>query len=760
MTTRTCLIPSGARRRALWILPLALLLAAEAGAAPQDIDIDCAPAPAIHVINVPTGVVVAGQDIGVLDAAANVFWDFAVAPAGCAGGPTSFNCNGVTITLPAGSPGASVSNAAKVALASTPTAAGSFSFQLQVATDDGDGLPACSREYHLVITEPFDTVFVLDRSGSMSGTSKIVPPATDRWDALKTGVNAFTPMIASVAAPGSRFGLTLFGTTVLANNSFPAGLVAIDSLLGGLPAAVNAELISQSPGGATAMGAGLKDALTDLADPTRPRIVVLFTDGEQNQIPDVDDGGCTFDGGATRVNPLPCPAGAGTIKVVTVGIGSPEADYLTTLQNLAHNNRGHSIITGNAASFTGDCTGNPTDAFICAIQPTLSGNSPQMIASFSGPLTGTVNLPAFDVNRFGSQLLLQLSVSRKFETPQLVGLLRGLRIERDGTDVTRLFRPVIVGNFSNSLLLQGDFTAAAVPSEGSYVVTLQAPSGTAAPLQYRLVAFVDDHRLGFDWQVDPAAPRVGEKWRPTVDLSWLSRPVTDAKVEAVILKPGDDLGDLLARHPFKVDVKEGTDAGSAGVQKYLALLNDRDFLKRLLPAEQRLTLTHQGGGIYSADFDPGDVSGVYQVLYTVQDDDPAVGKVQRLAAQSVYVRFGAVDLDASAVATTVSANGVTINFRPATKTGRFVGPGNASAISVTGSGIRVRSIADHQDGSYTVELAGDPTTKISVGMLGDEIYSGPAGGFGLGPDGGTGTRLCERWPRGLRWLCRLFRDRN
>src|SRR5215208_4852382 len=104
----------GATRRAIHVFLLTLLLATAAAAAPQDIDINCAPAPAIHAINAVSGVALAGQDIGVLNAAGNVFWDFSVAPAGCGAGPTSFNCNGVTITLPPGSPGTSVSNASKV----------------------------------------------------------------------------------------------------------------------------------------------------------------------------------------------------------------------------------------------------------------------------------------------------------------------------------------------------------------------------------------------------------------------------------------------------------------------------------------------------------------------------------------------------------------------------------------------------------------------------------------------------------------------
>jgi hypothetical protein len=295
---------------------------------------------------------------------------------------------------------------------------------------------------------------------------------------------------------------------------------------------------------------------------------------------------------------------------------------------------------------------------------------------------------------------------------------------------------------------------------------MKAPAGISPALEYRTTAFADDHRLDFDWRAEPTNPRAGEPFEPTVSLSWLSHPVTDATVEAIILKPGDDLGDLLAKDPRTVRLREGTEAGSPGLQKYLELLKDPNFLKSLLPSEQRLTLKHQGKGIYSALYDPGDVSGVYQVLYEVKAGDPAFGRVQRQAAQSLYVRFAKVDLAASKVNTTVGNGMVTIDFRPVTTTSRFVGPGNGSTISITGD-VRVRQITDHQDGRYTILVDGSPDTDVTISMLGDEIYRGPVGKFGASTGStllpGTtsttdtsGKDRCLRWPRWLRWLCRLF----
>jgi hypothetical protein len=188
-----------------------------------------------------------------------------------------------------------------------------------------------------------------------------------------------------------------------------------------------------------------------------------------------------------------------------------------------------------------------------------------------------------------------------------------------------------------------------------------------------------------------------------------------------------------------VDTSQAPDAGSPGHQKYLFLLqNDPNFLARLLPQEQRLTLSHQGNGSYSAAYNPGDISGVYQVFYHVRATDPKFGTIQRLAVQSVYVRFGEIDLQASAATTTVQANTVTINFRPKTTAGRFIGPAQSGAFTVESKEVSLRTITDHQDGSYTLVLAGNPRAPITVEVLGEVIYQGPASGFAAGSPTGHG----------------------
>jgi hypothetical protein len=328
-----------------------------------------------------------------------------------------------------------------------------------------------------------------------------------------------------------------------------------------------------------------------------------------------------------------------------------------------------------------------------------------------------------------AQLLVQITFNRQFAREELVAVLAGLRVEKDGADITKYFQPVSVGPSPHSFLLKTDFvpprTSGLPPlaPEGRYLLHMTKPPFIQGNLDYRVVPYADDHRLRMDWQFSPTAPRVNQPLIPAMRLSWLGSPITDATVEAVILQPGNDLGDLLANHPRKVETRQAPDAGSPGYQKYLFLLqNDPKFLAQLQPQQQLLPLKHQGKGNYSTDYNPGNISGVYQIYYQVRAVDPKFGTIQRLAVQSAYVRFGKIDPKASAIKATVSDNTITIKLRPKRVDGLFIGPAQGGAFTVHGKGIRLRTVTDHQDGRYTLVLAGAPKALFSVQLLDEVIY--------------------------------------
>lgn len=687
-------------------------------------------------IEATVGVAIADTIEGATTGGLTPTWQFDTEPSGCSGSAPTFTCNGVVIDA----------SSDPVTVSGTPTAGGSFTFALE-----GDIGSLCYGGFILNIKDPYDIVLVLDRSGSMSWTSFIGPPATDRWDALKRAVNNLTPIVTtSTCMADSNAALTFFSTNVLANNGFPAGLTPVT---GTLATEVDTEMTSQEPpGGWTGLGSGVQNGIGKLTDATRKRVVMVFSDGEQNQDPEVNH----LNGTEYLTGGLPSgtinPGGTGAFKIVTVGIGNPMGVYHDAMDRLGNNNDGTYLVTATGEDITA--------AMDAATTILLDGCSPQMVATYSGQLQGAVSLAPFDVNRKVSQLFIRLAYSRDFEIPNLVQLLGGVRIERDGVDITRFFRPIFVGNFTNSFTLVTDFTdpsstsgGTSIPPEGTYTVQMVEPPNISPTLDYRAVVFADDQQLDMAWQVTPLAPRSGGSFEPSIDLTYFNAPLAGATVEALIRAPGDDLGNALGTNPLKVDPTGGEDAGTPGEQKFLELLNDADFLSQILPQDQQLLLQDQGDGSYTGSFSPA-VSGVHQVLFRVSADHPAgFGKVQRQVQQSVYVRPAELDREASGMSANVDGNTIVWQFKPVTKQGFLWGPGQQNAISVAGTGVNVTDIRDDQFGGYGITLDGNPNSTVSVTLLGEEIYTGSAGGFG--PTSGDDTDP-DKMPRWLFWLILLL----
>lgn len=741
-----------------------LLLVQFAQAAPEDLTLPC-PGAMTHSFEVDDGSAL-NADV-VSDAGDSVFWSVTLGtgvmdgnPFECTQSPPdpaaieSFSCpNGVSVSLPAGAPAAAVGPAEPVLVDATPASGGEgyVSFAL-TATLESDPLQTCTRNFTVDVqpaAEPFDLVWVLDRSGSMAGSSNIIGDVSSRWEALEEGAGQFLPFIADAGgdAPGSNFGLTLFAGSVLTDPL--GGMIPID---GAFSSTVQTAL-NQTPSGSTAMGSGLQDAMSKMTDATRPRIIMLFTDGEQNRNPRVAIDGCGFTNPASPINPA-CPATSG-YKIVTVGIGNPSGDYKTTLEQLAANNRGKALVTNNGETFGGpDGLGNIVDTFEAAIQPLLSGLSPQQVAAYQGGLAAPATLQGFDVNRQVDDVMLSVSLNRRMERPNLLRVLSGIRIERDGSDVTSLFEPVIIGTFTSTAVLWADFDDAGTNPAGQYLVSL-APQPRMKTLRFRLAAFVDDHRLDITSNVSPTVRRVNQPIEIQVELAWLTAGIEGADVEVSVLAPETDLGQALSDDPTVVDPASGPDAGSPGQQKYDQLVaDDPAFLEQLRLAGTAVPMSDEGGGIYRGSFTPSSVSDVYQVLYDVRASDPLFGDIQRRWVESIYVRFGAIDMDASNASAQIAGDRVVLDFFPMRVEGLALGPGQGSAFAV--SGMDLVSVEDHQTGRYTLTLeGGDPgapaDTPIEITLLGDPVYAGPAGEF-AGTNGGGGLDMLPWWV----WLILLL----
>ncbi|MDQ2088735.1 VWA domain-containing protein [Marimonas arenosa] len=663
---------------------------------------------------------------------------------------TGYSCdNGLEIALPAGATDlVSVSSAQPVTVTAPVTATEGVALFSLTATRDGGGFETCQMFYQIELLAPkkaFDLVFALDKSGSMSSASG----SGTRWDALRTGVTAFLPFIEDAAgapAPlGSRLGLTFFDSSV----ATPPTTAMFDILDGsGNPtpqfAGIVGVLAGTGPGGATAMGQGLQDGIAKANNASRPRVVVLFTDGEQNVDPEVALDGCGFENPASDINPPNCPATEGH-KIITMGVGSPSGDYLATLANLAANNRGTHFVTDNGAAFNGP-TPVPTDiggVFSDSIGAALEDNSPQLIAKYGGTLQPDPAQPneldAFVVNRQVDAVALSFALGQRFETPNLAMLAGGITISRDGADVTSQFQPRIYGNFSDVLTLVAprlvDGTAPR-DLDGEYTVTITAPqnSGVKPSTPFRLYAYAEDRRFDATSDVGTNVRKVNDPVEVSVQLDWINLPIEDAQVVVRAFLPGADMGELLsAGDPIDTASVGNDGTPNAGVQKYDQLTaTDPGFLAALALSPNAVAMTHQGGGRYTGDFVLPDTVGAVHLVYDVAGENAGLyGRIQRHWYETVYATWDEIDLAASELASKFEGDGLVLNAKFRRPGGKLIGPGQVRGFSFDGA--TLDSARDLQDGRYEFVLAGAAAdTPIKVSLGGETVYEGPAG-WGKGP---------------------------
>lgn len=701
-----------------WCVPLAQAVAQ---------DFDFASPTIVFPLNYTVGTPV-NETIGITspDLGANAYWEFTSIPPGATttttgSFTTSFSLSGLTVTLPPGVTDANpVPQTDETTIAdSGPLIAGSFAFSILVTTEDG--LQSKTQTYNVFIQSPMDLVLVFDQSGSMNTTT---PAGVTRWDALKESAAGFGVFYQGLPDHANdQLAITYFATNV--NNS-PCcnGFIAHNNTLG---TTINTDLNGQSPGGSTAMGLGLKDAESKLAAQVNghQKSILLFTDGRQNRNPLVETTGTEYTDG-TAID--------GNTTICTIGIDGPDMDYHTTLQNLATTHGGSYNTTddGNAFTFVaGDADGSLAAGFTAQYIDLLAGGSPQLIMRNVTPLpTGGAPylLQSFPVNKAVDLLQLQFVFNRKFETPQLVQLLAAIDIQREGTSVMTYAQPSWAGNYTNTLLLNIPLGKAvgdqpALTAEGAWTVHLKDVTNFKVQ-SCMLTSVADDHRLHIKKSHANKAPKVGDDFPITVALDWLQFPVTGATVEVIVLRPGEDLGDLLARDPLIVDVTNEGDNSLPGVQKYEALWQDSTFREKLKRTENLITLAHTENGVYTGVFKDLTVAGVYRILYRIHGEQAETGKFQRALQESVYVSFSSVDLVNSDVGTQLVDNQLILNLRPITRYGRFVGPAAGPAFTVSNPEIKIDQVMDHQDGRYTLKLSGAITANTTLSLLGQPLYTG------------------------------------
>ncbi len=700
----------------------------------------------------------------------NVFWGItghnSVPGPSCPSSSAStetYDCNGVHVVIPVHSTDVGV----PVSSGGHPENDGTISFPgpltpgqiititLTVTSASNPALTQ-PRNYVIKVVKPRDVMLVLDRSGSMSTITSGSTPPTSRWNALRTAVSLFMDQYESFHISGDRIGVTFFDThadmpppTAPFNTSF----YNVTNSNAGDPNSSKNKVLSIIPGnpssGSTAMGEGVLGGNGKFPNPlVNQPATLLFSDGIQNTGVMINystgsDGSPAGSLPGTHAGTTPINLTGG--KIFTVGFDAP-AEASALLGNIALNNGGGP--NGYQNTQTGDASDIAlANLFNNTIPNLLSGGSPQLVDVRRGVFGNSQKsiVETFTVNKSINKLFFEV-VGLGYATISSVKH-NGVEKISTGNVIHGQGYVAFADSLSNADSSQGDWQITAMPYYGEL-----ASAGNIQGSNYFVSATVDDHLVDYKCGSGNNSFKVGDTFKPSVQLQYIGRTIKNATIKAIILKPGDDLGDLLARSNINVDTSSGADL-SVAEQKYQALLKDSTFLNKLKATNQVVNLTYRASdSTYSGDYQFNDISGVYQVIYMVDADDPVTGKVLRYNQQSIYVRFPDVNIDSSnAVLTATAQAGIsTLTFRPITSTGRFVGPGWGNTIGLSGNSIQLTNMIDNGDGSYTLTISGDTTQNVILTIGGDTTYNGQLQNIGKG--GNSNPIGGEIWKEWWFWL--------
>lgn len=602
-----------------------------------------------------------------------------------------------------------------------------FTVNAAVATIPPDSDALTYRVRYL--RKPIKLVLVLDISGSMQR------PVFDglaygdtRWNVLKNAVASFLTKYDEFKQNNDKVGLTYFTTDVVESNP-PLGNNLTPAL--GAATIILADINSRQPLSLTAMGKGLIKAKDDIiggnTNDDHKKVVFLFTDGLQNVPPlantnEVSSGEwVTFIGEQVNNYRLNDEGIQGADSIfyycVAMSIG---ADLPMLLADLTNYNGGSAFNTTLGLE---DEIMNYYDEVLTDI---AAGGSPQIVAQNEINSLNSSYTIDLEINANISKIVFELN----HRANDRVAITK---IEKDGFDLTRYFKFSSYPNTnfviaSSNLPLNHE--GVQIDSKGTWKVTV---TGTATR-NIVLKAFVDDHLFKYRSSTGKHIYTVGDPINLSTKLSYGGNPLANSgdRVSVLVLKPGDDIGHLLATYATPNSSIDTTDTGTPFQQKLVDLLyGDTAFYNSLIANEYLVELIPDGAGGFSGKFSDTQLTGVYQTIFLINAEHSSLGKLVRTQRKSVVYKFGQLDSKETEFTVDVTPGDKGQNFsvvvRPKNKFGYYLGPGFTSYVKVdlSSTGGYLRETIDNLDGSYTIRISEVPNNvkpqDLSISIMGEDL---------------------------------------
>jgi len=619
-----------------------------------------------------------------------------------------------------------------------------------------------------ILRDSSKVVLTLDVSGSMGQT--LDDGTTTRLDALKDAVNMLMPNLQDFQQEGDSLGITYFSTNVIQPDiaNFPSNFIGItpSSEPMGSSSHMNVftDLSPRTPMQMTAMGSGLLDAKAKLLfekekSPNTKRMAFLFTDGRQNQYPRVLDDGIELEDGSflndNQANPKD------SIRYFVIATWDAGV-IIETLVKIGEE-------SGGATSYVNPDTSTDPDLytwFIDQLTKMLTDGSPQLIINKKSK--GIVDSLAyeFDLNENITRLAINLSF---IKDDSLI-----IIVKNDDVDITHNATKLVGDNFQNLCfnfpVLENDITQ----SRGKWKLIVKGNTENS----YHMAVIADDHYLKLNNKIDKKIYTVGDTMHISADLFYLGEALVSPNnsVQAIVLKPGDDLGNLLATYdtPEMDSLVDMNNDASAKFQELME--NDSIFYNSILPTEQIVNLTNEGDGHFSGFFDKTELTGIYNVIFLIKGETDGSGSFERTDIISSVFKFGQIVVEipeivdsppvidttivtdtTAVVVDSIKGNQTSVNktilrIRPYNKFGYYMGPGFKSKIKVkinkkplrfvkavkaqvsthnehsaSVSDPYIEKIVDRLDGSYFIYLANvgyKDNPNINITVRGESLYDG------------------------------------
>ncbi len=567
-----------------------------------------------------------------------------------------------------------------------------------------------------------EAMLSLDRSGSMGGRARPAEPSgptNQKIVSLRNAVTSFTTALEDVRSTEAANGLTVpadeIGIAVFNSNAtdLPGVSAGLNVFNATLKSDIDTQLGTVAASGSTSIGDGLIHAAGALggADPSKRRVVLLMSDGKQNNDQRVSVIGDQI---VTHPSTTACPGGSadpdcdllpndGTFDVCAVTVGTSTAVDPAINQAVA--------LAGNCFYLNSeDDASEMSTFFLNVLQNFLETSSWQTLLAgpgVAGPVSGSpLTVP---VTSTSSALSVTL-------TPQ-AGDFLCMNVLAPGQTATDPICDDGVLSFSRAIsqMPAGDMG-------GDWRLDIWAPrSSPNEPAGFYVMVLADDHgtHAGTEIEATDFAPL--EPITVRLRLEEFDEPLTGLAGPDIRLQLGEPMitvGDHMAETDPSTGGAPEPDSDESATAIQNAVESDPSVV---LDNETAILLSEVKPGLYEAQFSI-DKHGNSDLLITATGDAPKGGTFTRQVRQTIFVE-ASVDKERSELDTKVSATAgggtMSILYTPKTAAGHLAGTGFGNHIWLTGPGVTPFKLNDNLNGTYSgaLSFSGTSSPPLSVHVM-------------------------------------------